>query len=109
MREQNFRGAVEGLGVAERLARARNRGVRAAPLDVEQRGARERIGEPVLGVRRAQLLERIVERSAVVGERVVAQRVEGVRERPLAAVPELVAELDQCLAVTARRFGAAAR
>ena len=38
----------------------------------------------------------------------MAQRVERVRERPLAALAQLVAELDERLAVRASRLGAAA-
>ena len=38
----------------------------------------------------------------------MAKRVERVRERPLAALAQLVAELDERLAVRSRRFGAAA-
>jgi hypothetical protein len=68
MREQDFRGSVERLGITEGLAGAGDRGIGPAPLDVEQRGARQRIGKPMFRIRRAQLLERNVERGAVVGE-----------------------------------------
>ena len=108
MREHDLGGPVERFGITERLGRARDRGLRAAPLDVEQRRTREGVSEPVLCVRRAQVGERRLERGGVVGERVVTQRVERVGEWPLAALAELFSELHEHLAVRARRLVTAA-
>src|SRR5690606_40538847 len=63
------------------------------PFDVEERGARQRIGHPMLRVGRAQVLEGRVERCGLVGRRVVTQAVERTRKGPLARSEEHTSEL----------------
>ena len=58
----------------------------------------------MLGVGDAQLGERRFERSRVVVDRVLAERVERVRERALAALAQSFAELDQGRAVRPGRL-----
>ena len=99
VREHDLARSLEHLRTGECLARAGDGGLRSLPLEIEPRGARQRERQAVLCVGRAQLHECGFERSRVVGDGVLAERVERVRKRTLAALAQPFAQVDQRRAV----------